>query len=210
MTVIPLASVTANATETDDITVTIDTGESVTLKDTNNNGYYEIGTADELYAFSYSATCTKPGLTDGIKCSACNETIMAQETIPATGEHKYENGSCIDCGGAEPTEPPTEAPTEAPTETPTEAPVVKTDGYYVTGDINLKLTPSGTGKVRGTIALQAGTYNIKLNNYGTLLGYKKTVTNSSNGLTFKKTYGSFVTLNATGGTYTFQVNVDTN
>ncbi|MEF2920716.1 MAG: hypothetical protein U0O22_09680, partial [Acutalibacteraceae bacterium] len=50
----------------------------------------------------------------------------------------------------------------------------------------------------------------KLNNYGTLLGYKKTVTNSSNGLTFKKTYGSFVTLNATGGTYTFQVNVDTN
>ncbi|MEF2918981.1 MAG: hypothetical protein U0O22_00750, partial [Acutalibacteraceae bacterium] len=47
-------------------------------------------------------------------------------------------------------------------------------------------------------------------NYGTLLGYKKTVTNSSNGLTFKKTYGSFVTLNATGGTYTFQVNVDTN
>ncbi|MBQ4529457.1 MAG: PT domain-containing protein, partial [Lachnospiraceae bacterium] len=189
---------------------------------TNCKGESVYSNKDEIVHFEEviegkSATCKNTGLTDGIKCSACYEIILAQETIPATGEHNYENGSCTDCGVAEPTEPPTEAPTEAPTkaptETPTEAPteiVVKTDGYYVTGDINLKLTPSGTGKVRGTIALQAGTYNIKLNNYGTLLGYKKTVTNSSNGLTFKKTYSSFVTLNATGGTYTFQVNVDTN
>ncbi|MEE1155118.1 MAG: hypothetical protein UH241_08190, partial [Acutalibacteraceae bacterium] len=56
-------------------------------------------------------------------------------------------------------ERPTEAPTQAPTEAPTAAPVVKTDGYYVVGDINLKLTACGTGRVRGTIALQAGTYN---------------------------------------------------
>ena len=35
----------------DDLTVTIDTGASVTLKDTDGNGYYEVGTADELYAF---------------------------------------------------------------------------------------------------------------------------------------------------------------
>jgi hypothetical protein len=107
-------------------------------------------------------------------------------------------------------ERPTEAPTQAPTEAPTAAPVVKTDGYYVTGDINLKLTPSGTGKVRGTIALQAGTYKFKLNNYGTLLGYGKSFTDSTKGLTFKSTYGSYCTLNATGGTYTFQVNLDKN
>ena len=36
----------------DDLTVTIDTGASVTLKDTDDNIYYEIGTADELYAFA--------------------------------------------------------------------------------------------------------------------------------------------------------------
>ena len=36
----------------DDITVTIDTGDSVTLQDTDSDGYYEIGTADDLYAFA--------------------------------------------------------------------------------------------------------------------------------------------------------------
>lgn len=35
-----------------DFTCTIDTGKSVTLKDTDGDGYYEIRTADELYAFS--------------------------------------------------------------------------------------------------------------------------------------------------------------
>ena len=44
-------SLTASA-ETADLTVTIDTGESVTLKDTDSDGYYDIGTADELYAFA--------------------------------------------------------------------------------------------------------------------------------------------------------------
>ena len=43
-------SVTASAA--DDITVNIDTSESVTLKDSDGDGAYEIGTADELYAFA--------------------------------------------------------------------------------------------------------------------------------------------------------------
>ena len=34
------------------INVTIDTGESVTLKDTDGDGYYELRTADDLYAFA--------------------------------------------------------------------------------------------------------------------------------------------------------------
>ncbi len=108
-------------------------------------------------------------------------------------------------------ENPTVAPTDEST-TPTEKPTVSTekDGYYVTGDINMKLASCGSNKVSGKIALQAGTYQIKLNNNGTLLGYGKTVTNSSNGMTFKSTYSSFMTLNATGGVYTFQVNADTN
>ena len=32
----------------ENITVTIDTGASVTLKDTDGDNYYEVGTADEL------------------------------------------------------------------------------------------------------------------------------------------------------------------
>ena len=33
----------------------------------------------------YAATCTEPGLTDGVKCSVCGETLVAQEEIPALG-----------------------------------------------------------------------------------------------------------------------------
>jgi len=42
------------------------------------------------------ATCTEDGITAGEKCTDCGETIIAQETIPATG-HKYENGVCSVC-----------------------------------------------------------------------------------------------------------------
>ena len=36
----------------EDLTVTIHTGAEVTLKDTDGDGFYDIGTADELYAFA--------------------------------------------------------------------------------------------------------------------------------------------------------------
>ena len=34
-------------------------------------------------------TCKDAGLTDGKKCSVCGETLVAQEEIPATGEHTW-------------------------------------------------------------------------------------------------------------------------
>ncbi len=49
-TILSVGMLTAYAA--DDLTVTIDTGASVTLKDTDSDGYYDIGTADELYAFA--------------------------------------------------------------------------------------------------------------------------------------------------------------
>ena len=102
------------------------------------------------------------------------------------------------------TQPATQPTTVAPSDVPT-------DGYYVYGDnIKLKLTSIGTDKVGGKIALQKGTYTFKLDNYGTLLGYSKTFTDTTKGLTFNKKFKSSATLVATGGTYTFQVNTKTN
>ena len=102
------------------------------------------------------------------------------------------------------TQPATQPTTVAPSDVPT-------DGYYVYGDnIKLKLTTIGTDKVGGTIALQKGSYTFKLDNNGTLLGYGKTFTDTTKGLTFNKKFSSSATLNATGGTYTFQVNTKTN
>ena len=102
------------------------------------------------------------------------------------------------------TQPATQPTTVAPSDVPT-------DGYYVYGDnIKLKLTAIGTDKVGGTIALQKGSYTFKLDNYGTLLGYGKTFTDTTKGLTFNKKFKSSATLVATGGTYTFQVNTKTN
>lgn len=102
----------------------------------------------------------------------------------------------------------TQPATQPTTVTPSDVP---TDGYYVYGDnIKLKLTAIGTDKVGGTIALQKGSYTFKLDNYGTLLGYGKTFTDTTKGLTFNKKFKSSATLVATGGTYTFQVNTKTN
>ena len=46
-----VSALTASAAAAD-LTVTIDTGGKVTLKDADGDGYYEISTADELYAFA--------------------------------------------------------------------------------------------------------------------------------------------------------------
>jgi hypothetical protein len=86
---------------------------------------------------------------------------------------------------------------------------IPTVGANVTGDINLKLNPAGTNKAIGTIALQKGSYKFKIAIDGVEYGYGKTFTDKTSGLSFKSTYSSSATLNATGGTYTFQLNTQT-
>ena len=113
----------------------------------------------------------------------------------------------------ETTVPVTEPTTVPATEPTTTTPVVDvpTDGYYViSDDFTLKLTTSGVNRVNGIIALQPGTYKFKLDNYGTVMGYGKTFTDKTNGMTFSSKYLSYCTLNATGGVYTFQVDTDKN
>ena len=45
----------------------------------------------------YAATCTKDGLTNGVKCTRCDKVLTAQETIPALG-HNFKNDVCTNCG----------------------------------------------------------------------------------------------------------------
>ena len=38
----------------------------------------------------YKATCSEPGLTDGMKCTECGTVTLEQKEIPATGEHSFD------------------------------------------------------------------------------------------------------------------------
>ena len=49
----------------------------------------------------YPATCTDPGLTDGVQCCICTEWIEPMVEIPAL-VHSYVSGSCVNCGEEEP------------------------------------------------------------------------------------------------------------
>ncbi len=44
------------------------------------------------------ATCGATGLTAGEKCKDCGKVLVAQETVPATGNHNYVNNVCTVCG----------------------------------------------------------------------------------------------------------------
>ncbi|MEF2919273.1 MAG: leucine-rich repeat domain-containing protein [Acutalibacteraceae bacterium] len=83
-------------------------------------------------------------------------------------------------------------------------------GYKVTGDITLMLNNISSTKVGGSIVLQPGTYKLKIARGDVQFGYNKVVTDYSNALTLSDKYISYITLNATGGTYTFQLDKVTN
>lgn len=158
---------------------------------------------DEIHNDLFNLTCT--GNVTSEEVPTTEPTTVAPTTIEPT------EPTTVQPTTVEPTVAPTTVqPTTAqPTTEPTTVP---SDGYYVYGDnLKVKLSASGTGKMSATVALQAGTYTFKLDNYGTLLGYNRTFTDyTTGGLTFRNTYSSSSTLIATGGTYTFQVNTATN
>jgi len=60
-------------------------------------GEPDYGNHTEKTVSGKAPTCTEPGLTDGVICSVCGETVTAQEEIPAPG-HSYENNVCTICG----------------------------------------------------------------------------------------------------------------
>lgn len=65
----------------DSLTVTIDTGASVTLNDTDGDGYYEIGTANELYAFAAAVN----GGNTGIYVELVDDITVNENVLNADG-----------------------------------------------------------------------------------------------------------------------------
>ena len=129
--------------DSDRVFVTLrDRGEFYGMTHSHSTGaYYKVRSWISAYNSSHvnhvpqtlygkAATCTEPGLTEGIQCSVCDAVLTAQETIPPTGHsplyqangelghivtcasceasweesHSYIDGKCI-CGEEEEKEP---------------------------------------------------------------------------------------------------------
>ncbi len=82
VTMLPLSVMPASASAAADLTVTIDTGASVTLKDADGDGYYDIGTADELYAF---AAAFNSG-TEAVNGELTADIAVNKNVLTETGE----------------------------------------------------------------------------------------------------------------------------
>ena len=76
----------------------------VTYTSGGNNGGNEGGETPcehtNITTNTVEATCIAAGSVT-VKCDACGVTVST-ETIPATGEHTYENGACTGCGEEDP------------------------------------------------------------------------------------------------------------
>ena len=81
---------TATCTEPGIATYTCQCGASHTAV-TPATGHTEVVDA------AVAPTCTTDGKTAGKHCSVCNEVLVKQEVVKATG-HKFENGVCTVCG----------------------------------------------------------------------------------------------------------------
>ncbi|MEE0061151.1 MAG: hypothetical protein UE295_10030, partial [Acutalibacteraceae bacterium] len=91
------------------------------------------------------------------------------------------------------------------------APIDTTKVKVAFDDIDaLVLTSSDGVTFTGTIALEAGTYTFRMDEFGTPMGGKYSFTDNSNNMTYNATYASATTMTATGGEYTFTYNVNTN
>ncbi len=81
LSLVPMSVLSVYAAPLAEISLTIDTGATVTLRDTDGNGYYDISNADELYAFTVLGN-TRTGLVRAelTKNIVVNEGVMTAET----------------------------------------------------------------------------------------------------------------------------------
>ena len=94
---VPMSSISVSAAGSE-LSATIDTGEVVTIKDTDGDTYYEIGTADELYAFAEISNTNmnlNAILTDDIVVT--EEEITADSVEPRVWTPICQEGSILEC-----------------------------------------------------------------------------------------------------------------
>lgn len=80
----------------------------------------------------------------------------------------------------------------------------------ITGDINLELTNTSGSVYTGKLALSAGDHSVKLDEFGTELGFGGMFVDSIYKKEYKPEWNCATTFRATGGTYSFSYDVDTN
>ncbi len=85
----------------------------------------------------------------------------------------------------------------------------KPSGASIIGDIELNLENVSGDVYSGTIDLTAGTYQFKIKALNKTYGSGVAFTDKVTGAAYKTTWGSFSTMTATGGTYTFTFDVAT-
>ena len=131
-----------------------------------------------------------------------NDITLVDSTTALTNEFTFTAEA--DLSGEEPTtaEPTTEEPTTA----------VDRDGcLIVADDFNLVLNPANGTRVVGEIYLKAGEYKFRVQKDRVLMGYNSSFTdNTPKGLTFNSKFKAQTTLTATGGTYKFQFDTNSN
>ena len=81
----------------------------------------------------------------------------------------------------------------------------------IVGDLTFTLNGTATENVySATTEVKAGTYQIKVSNFGKICGGGLTIKNSTNGIKLNPSWSQYVTFTAAGGTYTFTYNTATN
>lgn len=81
----------------------------------------------------------------------------------------------------------------------------------VVGDITLSLDATTTANVySATTEVEAGTYKLKVSNFGKNCGSGATIKNSTNGVVLNPNWSQYITFVAAGGTYTFTYNTAKN
>lgn len=81
----------------------------------------------------------------------------------------------------------------------------------IVGDLTITLDKTATENVYSTTTeVKAGTYQIKVSNFGKTCGGGLTIKNSTNGVKLNPSWSKYVTFTAAGGTYTFTYNTATN
>ena len=90
------------------------------------------------------------------------------------------------------------------------APIDTTKVKVAFDDIDALVLTSADGVTyTATTTLEAGTYTFRMDEFGTPMGGKYTFTDKASNMVYNATYASATTMTATGGTYTFTYNVNT-